>query len=151
MDQELEAVVNSGPRLITPETWVILIDFAHSSPMPVTTDFVEYMFDICTLYSLLPSVPYTAVLLLHCLRGVSPLEGWMGQQLFLVTIVIMVKFLCEYPPPPRNGWWSISLFEVKEFNRMEAEFCRHLDWCVVISGPELESFSAFSQWFMVSS
>ena len=117
----------------------------------VTTDFMEYVFDVCTLYSLLPSIPYTVVLLLHCLHGISPLEGWMGQQLFLVTVIIMAKFLCEYPSLPRNGWWSIGLFEVKELNRMEAEFCWHLDWCVVISGPELESFSAFSQWFMVSS
>src|SRR5258708_2811737 len=150
MDQELEAVVNSSPRLITPEMWAFLIDFTHSSPMPVTTDFVEYVFNVCTLYSLLPSIPY-AVLLLHCLHGISPLEGWMGQQLFLVTIIVTVKFLCEYPPPPRNGWWSISLFEVKELNCMEAEFCWCLDWCVVISGPELELFSAFGQWFMVSS
>ena len=112
MDQELEAVVNSSPRLVTPETWAILIDFAHSSPTPVTTNFVEYVFDICTLYSLPPSIPYAAVLLLHHLHGVSPLKGWMGQQLFLVAIVITAKFLCEYPPPPRNGWWSIGLFEV---------------------------------------
>src|SRR5260370_33195422 len=97
MDQELEAVANSSPRLITPEMWVFLIDFAHSSPTPVTTNFMEYMFDICMLFSLLPSVPYTAVLLLHCLHGISLLEGWMGQQLFLVTIIVAVKFLCEYP------------------------------------------------------
>jgi len=151
MDQELEAVMNSGPRLITPEMWAFLIDFAHSSPMAVTTNFMEYVFDICTLYSLLPSIPYAVVLLLHCLHGVSPLEGWMGQQLFLVAIIIVAKFLCEYPSLPRNSWWSIGLFEVKELNCMEAEFCWHLDWCVAISGPELESFLAFSQWFMVSS
>ncbi len=149
MDQELEAVANSGPRLITPEMWVFLIDFAHSSPTPVTTDFMEYVFDVCTLFSLPPSIPYAAALLLHRLHGISLLKGWMGQQLFLVTVIIMVKFLCEYPSPPRNGWWSIGLFEVKELNRMEAEFCRHLDWCVAISGPELESFLAFGQWFMV--
>src|SRR5258708_9286673 len=149
MDQELEAVANSGPRLVTPEMWAILIDFAHSSPMPVTTNFMEYMFNICTLYSLPPSIPYAVALLLHRLCGISPLKGWMGQQLFLVAIIIMAKFLCEYPPLPRNGWWSVSLFEVKEFNHMEAEFCQCLDWCVVISGPELESFSAFSQWFTV--
>src|SRR5258707_5939985 len=149
MDQELEAVVNSSPRLITPETWAFLIDFAHSSPMPVTTNFMEYMFDVCTLYSLPPSIPCAAALLLHHLHGISLLEGWTGQQLFLVTIVIAAKFLCEYPPLPRNGWWSIGLFEVKEFNHMEAEFCWHLDWCVVISGPELEAFSALGQWFMV--
>ena len=151
MDQELEAVMNSGPRLITPKTWAFLINFAHSSPIPVTTDFVEYVFNICTLYSLLPSVPYAVVLLLHCLCGISLLKGWMGQQLFLVAIIVMVKFLCEYPPLPRNGWWSIGLFEVKELNHMEAEFCQYLDWCVAISGPELESFLAFGQWFMVSS
>src|SRR5260221_12641769 len=143
MDQELEAVMNSGPRLITPETWVFLIDFAHSSPTPVTTDFMEYMFDICMLFSLPPSIPYAAALLLHRLHGISPLEGWTGQQLFLVTIIVAVKFLCEYPSPPRNGWWSVGLFEVKELNCMEAEFCWHLDWHVVISGPELESFLAF--------
>src|SRR5258708_17861773 len=151
MDQELEAVANSGLRLVTPEMWVFLIDFAHSSPTPVTTDFVEYVFDVCMLYSLLPSITYTVVLLLHRLHGVSLLKGWTGQQLFLVAIIVMVKFLCEYPSPPRNGWWSVSLFEVKECNVMEAEFCRHLDWHVAISGPELESFSAFGQWFMVSS
>ena len=149
MDQELEAVMNSSPRLITPEMWVFLINFTHSSPMPVTTDFMEYVFNICTLFSLLPSIPYAAALLLHHLHGISPLEGWTGQQLFLVTIIISVKFLCKYPPLPRNGWWSIGLFEVKEFNHMEAEFCQCLDWCAVISGPELESFLAFSQWFMV--
>src|SRR5258708_7338724 len=77
MDQELEAVMNSGPRLVTPKTWAILIDFAHSSPTPVTTNFVEYVFDVCMLYSLLPSVPYAVVLLLHRLHGISPLEGWM--------------------------------------------------------------------------
>src|SRR5260221_184984 len=77
MDQELEAVMNSGPRLVTPKTWAILIDFAHSSPTPVTTDFVEYVFDVCMLYSLLPSVPYAVVLLLHHLHGISPLKGWM--------------------------------------------------------------------------
>src|SRR5258708_36808481 len=110
MDQELEAVTNSGPRLVPPKTWVFLIDFTPSSPTPVTTNFVEFMFDICMLYSLLPSIPYTVALLLHCLHGISPLEGWMGQQLFLVTIIIVVKFLCEYPSPPRNGWWSIGLF-----------------------------------------
>src|SRR5258708_31834252 len=92
-----------------------------------------------------------AVLLLHHLHGVSPLEGWTRHQLFLVTIIIAAKFLCEYPSLPRNGWWSIGLFEAKELNRMEAEFCQHLDWRVVISGPELESFLAFSQWFFVSS
>ncbi len=151
MDQELEAVANSGPRLITPEMWVFLIDFTHSSPTPVTTDFVEYVFNICTLFSLPPSVPYTAVLLLHHLHGISPLEGWMGQQLFLVAVIIVAKFLCEYPSLPRNGWWSVSLFEVKELNRMEAEFCWCLDWHIAISGPELESFSAFGQWFMVLS
>src|SRR5258708_1825739 len=151
MDQELEAVVNSAPRLVTAETWVILINFTHPSPMPVTTNFMEYVFDVCMLYSLSPSIPYTAVLLLHHLHGISLLKSWMGQQLFLVTIVIVVKFLCKYPPSPRNGWWSISLFEVKGFNRMEAEFCQHLDWHVAISGPELESFLAFGQWFMVSS
>src|SRR5258708_32575455 len=80
MDQELEAVTNSGPRLITTKMWVILIDFTHPSPTPVTTNFMEYMFDICTLYSLLPSIPYAVALLLHCLHGISPLEGWMGQQ-----------------------------------------------------------------------
>src|SRR5258705_785071 len=151
MDQELEAVMNSGPRLVTPETWVFLIDFAHSSPMPVTTDFMEYVFNICTLFSLPPSVPYTAVLLLHHLHGISPLEGWMGQQLFLVAVIIVAKFLCEYPSLPRNGWWSVSLFEVKELNRMEAEFCQHLDWHIAISGPDLETFSAFSQPFMAFS
>ena len=151
MDQELEAVANSGPRLVTPETWVFLIDFAHSSPTPVTTDFVEYVFDVCMLYSLLPSIPYTAALLLHCLCGISPLKGWTGQQLFLVAIIVAAKFLCEYPSLPRNGWWSVSLFEVKELNCMEAEFCQCLDWHVAISGPELESFLAFSQWFMVLS
>src|SRR5258707_13357150 len=135
MDQELEAVVNSSPRLVTPKTWVFLINFAHSSPTPVTTDFMEYVFDICTLFSLLPSIPYTAALLLHCLCGISPLKGWMGQQLFLVAIIVAAKFLCEYPSLPRNGWWSIGLFEVKELNRMEAEFCWHLDWHVAISGP----------------
>ena len=75
MDQELEAVVNSGPRLIATEMWVILIDFTHPSPTPVTTDFVEYMFNVCTLYSLLPSVPYAVALLLHCLCGISLLKG----------------------------------------------------------------------------
>src|SRR5258708_1429078 len=59
MDQELEAVTNSGPRLITPETWVFLIDFAHSSPMPVTTDFVEYVFDGCSASSTSPSWRFT--------------------------------------------------------------------------------------------
>src|SRR5258708_29669988 len=44
MDQELEAVMNSSPRLVTPETWAFLINFTHSSPTPVTTNFVEYMF-----------------------------------------------------------------------------------------------------------
>ena len=149
MGQELEAVMNSGPRLVTTKTWVILVNFAHPSPMPVTTDFMEYVFNVCMLFSLPPSVPYAAVLLLHHLRGVSLLEGWMGQQLFLFAIIIMVKFLCEYPSPPRNGWWSVGLFEVKEFNCMEAEFCQLLDWCAAISGPELESLSAFGQWFMV--
>src|SRR5258708_35616917 len=86
MDQELEAVVNSGPRLVTAETWVILINFTHPSPMPVTTNFMEYVFDVCTLYSLPPSVPYTAALLLHRLHGISLLEGWTGQQLFLVSL-----------------------------------------------------------------
>src|SRR5258708_33803824 len=133
LDQELEAVANFSSRLVTPEMWAFLIDFAHSSPTPVTTDFVEYMFNVCTLYSLLPSIPYAAVLLLHCLRGISPLKGWMGQQLFLVAIIIMAKFLREHPPLPRNGWWSISLFEVKELNCMEAEFCQLLDWHVAIS------------------
>src|SRR5258708_1144573 len=151
MDQQLEAVMNSGPRLPTPEISASLIDFAYSFPTPVTSDFVEYMFNVCTLFSLLPSVPYAAALLLHRLRGVSLLEGWTGQQLFLVTVIVTAKFLCEYPSPPRNGWWSISLFEVKELNRMEAEFCQHLDWHIAISGPELESFSAFGQWFMVLS
>ncbi len=56
------------------------------------------MFNVCTLYSLPPSVPYAVVLLLHHLHGISPLEGWTGQQLFLVTIIVVVKFLCEYPP-----------------------------------------------------
>src|SRR5260221_14517490 len=135
MDHELEAVTNSSPRLVTPEMWVFLIDFAHSSPTPVTINFMEYVFDVCTLFSLLPSIPYAVVLLLHRLHGVSLLEGWMGQQLFLFAIIIMVKFLCEYPSPPRNGWWSVGLFEVKELNHMEAEFCWHLGLCVVISGP----------------
>src|SRR5258708_17441928 len=108
-------------------------------------------FPFSMLYSLPPSIPYTAALLLHRLHGVSLLEGWTGQQLFLVTVIITVKFLCKYPSPPRNGWWSIGLFEVKELNHMEAEFCWHLDWCVAILGPELESFSAFGQWFMVLS
>src|SRR5260221_2692812 len=143
MDQELEAVANSSPRLVTPEMWVFLIDFTHSSPTPVTTDFVEYVFDICTLFSLLPSVPYTVALLLHCLRGISLLEGWMCQQLFLVAVIIVAKFLCKYPSLPRNGWWSVGLFEVKELNHMEAELCRRLDLRIAISGPELESFSAF--------
>src|SRR5258707_1086772 len=110
MDQELEAVVNSSPRLITPETWAFLIDFAHSSPMPVTTNFMEYMFDVCTLYSLPPSIPCAAALLLHHLHGISLLEGWTGQQLFLVAVIIAAKFLCKYPSPPRNGWWSVCLF-----------------------------------------
>src|SRR5258708_33815075 len=123
--------------------WVFLIDFTHPSPTPVTTNFMEYTFNVCILYSLPPSIPYTAVLLLHRLCGISPLEGWMGQQLFLVTIIVTAKFLCEYPSLPRNGWWSISLFEVKEFNRLEAESFQHVDWHVGISGPELESFLAF--------
>src|SRR5258708_38091080 len=151
MDQELEAVANSGLRLVTPEMWVFLIDFAHSSPTPVTTDFVEYVFDVCMLYSLLPSIPYAVVLLLHRLHGISLLKGWTGQQLFLVTVIIAVKFLCEYPSLPRNGWWSIGLFEVKEFNHMEAEFCRCLDWNCSVFGPELEAFSAFYHWFLVFS
>src|SRR5258708_16091091 len=124
MDQELEAVVNSGPRLITPKMWVFLINFTHSSPTPVTTDFVEYVFDVCTLFSLLPSIPYAVALLLHRLHGVSPLEGWTGQQLFLVAIIVMVKFLCEYPSPPRTGWWRVRLFGLKELNYMAAELCR---------------------------
>src|SRR5258708_30832081 len=95
MDQELEAVMNSSPRLVTPKTWVFLIDFAHSSPTPVTTDFMEYVFNVCTLYSLPPSIPYAVALLLHCLHGISPLEPCKGQQLFLVTVIITVKFLCE--------------------------------------------------------
>src|SRR5258708_35753433 len=118
MDQELEAVVNSGPRLVTPKIWVFLIDFAHFSPMPVTTNFMKYMFDICTLYSLPPSVPYTVTLLLHCLHGVSLLEGWMGQQLFLVAIIVMAKFLCEYPSLPRNGCSLFTFFQLTDLNRI---------------------------------
>src|SRR5258708_39147365 len=140
MDQELEVVMNSDPRLITAEMWVILIDFIHPSPTPVTTDFVEYVFDVCTLYSLLPSIPYAAVLLLHHLHGISPLKGWTGQQLFLVAVIIVAKFLCKYPSPPRNGWWCVSLFEVKELNHMEAEFCRCLDWHVAILSPVVGVF-----------
>src|SRR5258708_34667989 len=151
MDQELEAVVNSSPRLVTPETWVFLIDFAASSATPVTTDFMEYVFDICTLFSLPPSIPYAAVLLLHRLHGVSPLEGWTGQQLFLVAVIIAVKFLCKYPSPPRNGWWSIGLFEVKELNDMEAEVWWCINWRVTIFRPLLGSFFAFCPWFIVSS
>src|SRR5258707_7735987 len=133
MDQELEAVMNSGPRLVTPEMWVFLIDFAHSSPMPVTTDFVEYVFDVCTLFSLPPSIPYAAALLLHCLRGISLLEGWMGQQLFLVAVIIVAKFLCKYPSLPSNGWRRVGLFRRKELSHMRAELFRRLDPRIWIS------------------
>ena len=148
MEQALEAGAN-GPRPITVETWANLIDFLHSSPTPVTTDVVEYVLDACALCSLPPSVPYAAALLLHRLRCVSLLKFWTGQQLFLVAVVVAVKFLCDDPHPPTNYWWCLGfLFEVEKLNCMEAEFCRSLDWRVAISGPELESFSAFCQWFM---
>ena len=84
MDQELEAVMNSSPRLVTPKMWVFLIDFAHSSPMPVTTDFMEYMFNVCTLFSLPPSIPYAAVLLLHHHCSEIPLQVSFSTQEWLV-------------------------------------------------------------------
>ncbi len=84
MDQELEAVMNSSPRLITTKTWAILIDFTHPSPTPVTTNFMEYMFDICTLYSLPPSIPYAAVLLLHHHCSEIPLQVSFSTQEWLV-------------------------------------------------------------------
>ena len=61
----------------------------------------------------------------------------------------MAKFLSEDPPSPRDSFWSCSWFWVGEFKHMEAEFCRHLDWHVAISGPELELFLGFVEWFMM--
>src|SRR5258708_22888372 len=103
--------------------------------MPVTPDFVEYMFDVCMTYSLPNSIPHTVALLLHCLHYIPLLEGWTGQETFLVTIAITVKSLCKSPPLPSNFWWSYGLFEVEAFNHMEFKFCCHLDWHVVFSGP----------------
>ena len=149
MDQELEAGVNFGPRLVTTETWVTVLNSIYPLPMPVTPDFMQYVFDMCTIYSLLTSIPYAAVHLLHCLHHIPLLEGWTGQGVFLVAIIIVAKSLCKSPPLPSNFWWSHNLFEVEAFNCMEFEFCCCLDWCVVFSGPELESFSAFIELFMM--
>src|SRR5258708_24151562 len=149
MDQELKAGVNSSPRTVTTEMWATLLSFISPFPMPVTPDLVLYMFDICTTCSLLPCIPYAAVLLLHCLQCIPLLEGWMSKQAYLVTIVVTAKFLSEDPPSPRDSSWSCSWFQVGDFKYMEAKFCRCLDWCIVISGPELESFSGFVDWFMM--
>src|SRR5258707_2259503 len=148
MDQELEAGTNFGSRLVTAEMWATVLNSIYPLPMPVTPNFMQYMFDMCMIYSLLTSMPYAAVHLLHCLHHI-PLEGWTGQGVFLVTIVIVVKSPCKSPPLPSNFWWSHNLFEVEVFNHMEFEFCCHLDWHIVFSGPELESFSAFIKLFMM--
>src|SRR5258708_35795940 len=149
MDQELEAGVNFGPRLITTKMWVTVLNSIYPLPMPVTPNFVQYVFDMCTIYSLLISIPYAVAHLLHCLCHVPLLEVWTGQGVFLVTIIIMANSLCESPPPPGSFWWSHVLFEVEVFNCMEFKFCCHLDWHIVFSGPELESFSAFIELFMM--
>ncbi len=73
----------------------------------------------------------------------------MSQQAFLVAVMVMAKFLSEDPPLPRDSFWSCGWFWVGEFKCMEAKFCRHLDWHVVMSGLELESFSGFVKWFMM--
>src|SRR5258708_23034091 len=148
MDQVLEAGVNFGPRLITTEMWATVLNSIYPLPMPVTPDFVQYMFNMCTIYSLLTSVPYAVVNLLDWLCHIPLLEGWTGQGVFLVTIVVTVKSLCE-SPPPSNCWWSCDLFEVEAFNHMEFKFCCCLDWHIVFSGPELELFSAFIELFMM--
>ncbi len=149
MDLELEAGTNFGPRLITAETWATVLNSIYPLPMPVTPDFVQYVFDMCTIYSLLISIPYAAAHLLHHLHHIPLLKAWTGQGVFLVTIIVMAKSPCESPPLPSNFWWSCDLFEVEVFNRMEFEFCCHLDWHIVFSGPELESFSAFVELFMM--
>src|SRR5258708_3836576 len=148
MEQELEAGMNFGPRLVTTKTWATVLNSIYPLPMPVTPDFMQYMFDMCTIYSLLISIPYAVACLLHCLCHVPLLEGWTAQGGFLVAIVIAAKSLCE-SPLPCNFWWSCDLFEVEVFNCMEFKFCCHLDWCIVFSGPELELFSAFIELFMM--
>src|SRR5258708_31811699 len=45
MDQELEAGTNFGPRLITTKMWVTVLNSIYPLPMPVTPDFVQYVFD----------------------------------------------------------------------------------------------------------
>src|SRR5258708_18317769 len=149
MDQELEAGVNFSPRLITTKMWVTVLNSIYPLPMPVTPDFMQYMFDVCTIYSLPTSIPYAVAHLLHHLHHIPLLKGWTGQGVFLVAIVITAKSLCESPPLPSNFWWSHDLFEVEAFNCMEFEFCCHLDWHVVFSGPELELFLAFVKLFMM--
>ena len=149
MDQELEAGTNFSPRLVTAEMWATLLNSILPFPMPVTPMFVQHVFNVCTIKFLPPSIPFTVALLLHYLCHVPPLEGWMGKDVFLVTIAVVVKSLCEDPPLPSNFWWSFGYYEVETFNCMEVEFCQHLDWHIVFSGPELELFSAFIELFMI--
>src|SRR5258708_5679648 len=113
MDQELEAGANFSPRLVTAKTWATVLNSIYPLPTPVTPDFVQYMFNVCMIYSLPTSVPYAVAHLLHHLHHVPLLEGWTGQGVFLVAIVIMAKSLCKSPPPPSNFWWSHDLFEVE--------------------------------------
>src|SRR5258708_15954679 len=142
-NQELEAGANFSPRLITTDTWATVLNSIYPLPMPVTPDFVQYMFDVCTIYSLPTSIPYAVACLLHHLHHIPLLKSWTGQGVFLVTIIVVVKSLCVSPPPPSNFWWSCNLFEVDVFIHMEFEFCSHLDGHVVFSGPELGAFLCF--------
>src|SRR5258708_23687544 len=99
MDQELEAGMNFGPRLVTAKTWVTVLNSIYPLPMPVTPDFMQYVFNVCMIYSLLTSIPYAVACLLHHLCHVPLLEGWTGQGGFLVAIVVVAKSLCKSPPP----------------------------------------------------
>ncbi len=121
------------PPCLSPLTlWSTCLTSAHYIPFCPASHMLQHFF-------------YITFMAFHHLKA-----RWVNNYSWSPSLSQQNSFVSILLCPGMAGGVS-ACFEVKEFNHMEAEFCQHLDWCVVISGPELESFSAFSQWFMVSS
>ncbi|KLO05488.1 hypothetical protein SCHPADRAFT_808302, partial [Schizopora paradoxa] len=89
-----------------------------------------------------PSVTYTALALLHCLKmRFAHAPGSSGHQLFLSAFMLASKVVCN--DTYSNKSWAVvgqGMFALREINQMEREMCGYLEWQLNVPKEDLEAF-----------
>ncbi|KAJ7739519.1 hypothetical protein B0H16DRAFT_1235762, partial [Mycena metata] len=98
--------------------------------------FIAFIMHCANLHE---SVLFVALQLILRLRQRFPTDkGISGHRLFITAYMVSSKLLCD-DCYPNKSWHEVSrgMYAVYEINKMERDFCRHLQWDLSIDNNNI--------------